>query len=86
MIDEIGIDLWSSINFASLEDRRRKCNSMTDLSKFTFNKKILSRVVIISYNQVCCQILFLWELVCLSCFQIFIHKAKCLVVKLNGDA
>ena len=30
---------------------------MVDLSKFTFNKKILSGVVVISYNQVCSQTL-----------------------------
>ena len=28
-----------------MEDKRKKCNSMVDLSKFTSNKKILSKVV-----------------------------------------
>ena len=60
MIDNIAIDLWSSWNFASMEDIRKKCNSMIELSKFTFNKiyiYILSGVVTLVYNQVCCQIL-----------------------------
>jgi len=35
-----------------MEDVRRKCNPMMDLSKFTFNKKIFRRIVVISYNQV----------------------------------
>ena len=30
---------------------------MVDLSKFTFNKKILSEVVALGYNQVCNQTL-----------------------------
>ena len=28
---------------------------MFDLSKFTFTKKILSRVIVIVYNQICSQ-------------------------------
>ena len=51
LIDDIDIDIWYFGNFASMKDIRRKCNLMMDLSKFTFNKKILSRV------QVCNQIL-----------------------------
>lgn len=34
-----------------MKDIRRKCYPMVDLSKFTFNKKILSKVVILCYNQ-----------------------------------
>ena len=52
MIDNKVIDLWSSKNFASIENMKRKCNSIVDLSKFTSNKKILSRVV-----TICSQIL-----------------------------
>ena len=40
-----------------MEDIKRKCNSMMDLLKFTSNKKILSEVATISYNQVYSQIL-----------------------------
>ena len=39
MIDDIAIDLWFFENFASIENIRRKCNIMVDLSKFTSNKK-----------------------------------------------
>ena len=57
-INNIAIDLGFSRNLASIEDvRKKKCNLMVDLSKFTFNKKILSGVVVISYNQVCSQTL-----------------------------
>ena len=59
MIDEIVMDLWSSENFASMEDIGKKCNSIVDLLKFTINKKILNKVVTFSYNQVCNQILSL---------------------------
>ena len=34
----------------SRENIRRKCNPIVDLSKLTFNKKILSNVVVLSYN------------------------------------
>ena len=50
MIDDIAIDLWSSGNFTNMEDIIIKYNSIVDLSKFTFNKKILSRVVAFGYN------------------------------------
>ena len=49
-IDDIAIDLQFSRNFASMEDIRKMCNPMMDLSKFTSNKKILSKV---GYNQFC---------------------------------
>ena len=39
--------------FARKKDVRRKCYSMKDLSKFTFNKTILSEIVFIDCNQVC---------------------------------
>ena len=57
MINYIGIDFWSSRNFASMKDIRRKCNPMVDLSKFTSNKKILSEIVALGYKQVCNQTL-----------------------------
>ena len=47
-IDDIAIDIYFFRNFASIEDIRRRCNPMVDLSKFTFNKKILSNAV--AYN------------------------------------
>ena len=56
MIDNIATNLWFSGNYASMKDIRRKCNSIADLSKFIFNKKILSELVVLRYNQVCSQI------------------------------
>ena len=59
MIDDIAIDLWYSWNFVSMEDIKRKCSLLlVDLSKFTPINKILNGVVILVYNQVCCQTLF----------------------------
>ena len=49
-LDEITIDLWFYWIFVSMEDIRRKCNPMVDLSKFTSNKKILSKFVDKCYN------------------------------------
>ena len=61
MIDDIAIVLWSSWKFANMEDIRRKCNPIVDLSKFTSNNNIkkrrLSGVVALVYNQVCYQTL-----------------------------
>ena len=57
LINDITIDIQSFGNFASIEHIRRKCNSMVDLSKFTYNKNILSEVVALSYNKVCSQTL-----------------------------
>ena len=37
LIDDIAINFLSSINFTSIEDLRRKCNPMVDLSKFHVN-------------------------------------------------
>ena len=39
LIDDITIDLWFSWKFASMEDIRRKYNSMMNFSQFTSNKK-----------------------------------------------
>ena len=50
-IDDIIIDLWFSRNFASIEDTRKKYNPAVNLSKFTSNKKILSKVVTLGYNK-----------------------------------
>ena len=36
-----------------MENRKKRCDLMVDLSKFTFNKKILNKVVILNYNQLC---------------------------------
>ena len=33
-----------------MEDIRRKYNSVVNLSKFIFNKKILSEIVVLGYN------------------------------------
>ena len=57
LIDDIGIDFLSFRNFASMNDIKRKCNLLVDLSKFTFNnnnkKKVLSEVITITYKLVC---------------------------------
>ena len=45
-VDGITIDFKFFRNFTSMEDIRRICNPMADLSKFTFNKKILSRFIL----------------------------------------
>ena len=52
-IDGIAIDLWFSRNFVRMEDIRRRYNPMVKFSKFTSNKKILSNIVILPYNQFC---------------------------------
>ena len=44
-IDDIAINLYFSWNFASMEDIKRRYNLIVDLSKFTSNKKILSKFV-----------------------------------------
>ena len=46
------IDIWSTWNFVSMEDIKRKYNLMVDLSKLISNKKILSEVLILSYKKV----------------------------------
>ena len=50
LIDDIVIELESSRNFANMEDIKRKCNLMMNLSKFISNKKIFSEIVTLSYN------------------------------------
>ena len=57
LIDNVVINFRSFIIFASIKDIRRRCNLIVDLSKFISNKKILSEVIALSYNQVCNQIL-----------------------------
>ena len=53
--DDITIDLYFFRNFASMKDIKKICNPMVDLSKFTSNKMILSKVVALaklcSYNN-----------------------------------
>ena len=49
-IDDTAIDLQFSINFTSMKDIRRKCNRIVELLKFTSNKKILSKVIVLRYN------------------------------------
>ena len=46
LVDDVAIDLWSSLNFASMKHIRRKCNSTLNFSKFISNKKILSEVIV----------------------------------------
>ena len=58
LIDHITINFLSSESFASIEYIRRKRNPIDDLSKFTFNKKILNKVVVLGYNQVYSQTLY----------------------------
>ena len=36
-----------------MENRKKRFDLMVDLSKFTFNKKILNKVVALNYNQLC---------------------------------
>ena len=62
MIDNIAIDIWFLGNFASMDNIRRKCNLMVDLSKFTSNKKILNKVETLDYNQVSSQTLSILKL------------------------
>ena len=50
IIDGVVIDLWSPINFASMNDIRRKCSLIVDSSKFISNKTILSGVVVLSHH------------------------------------
>ena len=45
LIDDITIGLSFSRKFASIENIKRKCNLIVDLSKFTSNKKIFSKTV-----------------------------------------
>ena len=60
LIDNIAINYIFYENFASMEDIRKKCNLIVELWKFITNKKIiiLSKVVVLDYNQVYSQIFF----------------------------
>ena len=40
-----------------MENKKKEYNSIVYLSKFTSSKKILSKVIVIGYNQVCSQTL-----------------------------
>ena len=51
MINNITINFLFVLNFTSIENIKRKCNPIVDLSKFTPNKNILNRVVGNDYNQ-----------------------------------
>ena len=62
MINDIGIDLYYFGNLANIEDIRRKWISIVNLLKFIFNKNILNKLVVLSYNQVCNQILYFKKL------------------------
>ena len=58
LIDNIPIDIWSFLNFANMEDIRRKCNPIMNFSQFIYIYiYILTVVVVLVYNQVCFQIL-----------------------------
>ena len=50
IIDDTAIDFYFFRNFASVEDIRRRCNPIVDLSKFTSSKKIWNKVVTLGYN------------------------------------
>ena len=50
MIDDTVIDFLFSWNFAIIENIRRKCNPIVNLSKFTPNNKILSEVITLVYK------------------------------------
>ena len=52
LIDDITIDLWYLKNSVNIKDIRRYCNSTVNLSKFISNRKILSEIIFLGYNQV----------------------------------
>ena len=58
LIIDITFNNWFFKNFAIIEDITRKCYSVVNLLKFIFNEKILTEVVVTSYNQVYNQTLF----------------------------
>ena len=51
-IDNITINFWSFWIFASLKEIQRKYNLKVDLSKFTYNTKILSWVIVWVYKTI----------------------------------
>ena len=58
MIDNIFINLWSSLYFVRMEDIIGKCNLIVNLSKFASNKKNKEEFVVIAYKLICRQTLF----------------------------
>ena len=54
--NDISINIWSFWNFASMKNLRRNCNPIQWWICQNSHpiKKILSRVVVLIYNQVCC--------------------------------
>ena len=51
---------------------------MIDLSEFTFNKNILSKIVVLNYNKVCSQTLCVCVCVCvcIACNLELVHRYK----------
>jgi len=45
-----------------MKDMKSKCYLIVDLSKVTPNKKILSKIIVTGYNQVCSQTLSLLDI------------------------
>ena len=45
LIDDMVIEILFFRNFANMENIKRKCNPMMNLSKFTYNKNILSGAI-----------------------------------------
>ena len=45
LIDDIAINFLSFESFVGMENIKRKCNQIVDLSKFISNKKILNEIV-----------------------------------------
>ena len=86
LIDDIVIDFWSSKNFTNMEVEvlRRKCNPMVDLSKFSSNKKILSRVIVSCYNQGKPILLGLSKAIAESLFAIVILSKDCILDMVFG--
>ena len=58
LIKDMTIDLWFSEKFANIKDIKKKCYSMMNLLKFTYNKKELN------YNQICNKILSILNYLC----------------------
>lgn len=50
MVDNIATNIWFSRNYASMKDIKKKMESN---SEFVANKKILSELVALNYNQIC---------------------------------
>ena len=50
LIDDITFYFWSSRNCANINDIRRKWDPTINLWKFTSDKKILIKVIVLGYN------------------------------------